>query len=316
MCEFLAGDDLSRKIREVVKGKDVRCAVAFWGRDAVKELFGTEGLERDDVKILCDISMGGTNPATLERIIKHYPDNHGHVLGLHTKVYHSNAGMVVGSANASANGIGFDRQAAKHLETGIYLGPEAASWKTARKWFDELWKNSITLDETAIAVAGKTWRANRSIRHKIGRVALQSSLTEVGNLFESTRIVLRYDPFIQDQEVDYRAAAISVGLDPDANDFDPFESEGFAHDDWPESFIALYLDRKNIIPTFHQRGITEGDWHFPTTISWGEFLQNQGYPDAAIPAPVATEIRRQEDYKNLADKNRFFTVDDVLPLLE
>jgi len=316
MAEFLYGEALGQKIREVVHGAELRCAVAFWGGDAVSNLFGTDALEREDVWIVCDISMGNTNPTTLRKMIKHYPKNHGHVLGLHAKVYHSNAGMVVGSANASHNGIGFGGQAARHLETGIHHGSEAACWEAAREWFDKLWENSIALNETAITSADRTWRTNQSIRHKIGRTALQIALIEVGKLSENLRIVLCYGEFDATQENDFRAAAGSVGLNPDANDFEALDSEGFLHDDWPEAFICLDLKGANVSPTFHRKGITENGWHFPDTISWDEFLHELGHPNAAIPAPITTRIRRQSVYKELADKNQFFTVDDILPLLE
>ena len=84
---FLTGGKLSDRIVEVVKGDDARIAVAFWGNEAQKKLGITH---RTDLRIICDISMGGTNPAELAKLgapsIKNlrYRDN------FHAKVYLSN----------------------------------------------------------------------------------------------------------------------------------------------------------------------------------------------------------------------------------
>ena len=86
---FLTGGKLSDRIVEVVKGDDARIAVAFWGNEAQKKLGITH---RTDLRIICDISMGGTNPAELAKLgapsIKNlrYRDN------FHAKIYLSDDG--------------------------------------------------------------------------------------------------------------------------------------------------------------------------------------------------------------------------------
>ena len=57
--EFVSGKDVRERIRSVTRGRDVRCAVAFWSEDGVKEALGSKRAARD-ARIVCDISMGST----------------------------------------------------------------------------------------------------------------------------------------------------------------------------------------------------------------------------------------------------------------
>ena len=158
MAEFLYGDQLSQKIREIFRGENVRCAVAFWGRDAVKELFGTDVLERDDVHVVCDLSMGGTNPATLRAFGA--PDNQNIRFhdGLHAKVFLSENGAIVGSANASNNGIGFMEGDAPLTEAGIFIEVNSEPWQKASEWFKALFSDRAqTVDTDALNAAQLAW---------------------------------------------------------------------------------------------------------------------------------------------------------------
>ncbi len=158
MVEFLHGEELSKRIREVVEGKDARCAVAFWGRGAVEELFGTKVLQREDVHVVCDLSMGGTNPATLRALGA--PDNPKirSLAGLHAKVFLSERGSVVGSANASDNGIGFMGGNAQLREAGTYFSRESDAWLTICDWFAGLSeRESKQVDAKALNAAQLTW---------------------------------------------------------------------------------------------------------------------------------------------------------------
>jgi len=159
MAEFLVGDDLSKRIREVARGRDARCAVAFWGTGAAYEVFGGEFAQRDDVKIICDISMGGTNPSTLRQLgapeneLLKYKDS------LHAKTYLSEEGLVVGSANASSNGIGSAGRPAGLVEAGSFFPTGSPEWQTAKRWFFSLWKKEgcVKVDQQALERAEDLW---------------------------------------------------------------------------------------------------------------------------------------------------------------
>lgn len=162
MGQFLAGDDLSQKIKEVVRGANARCAVAFWGKDAVKELFGPEPFEWSDVRIVCDLSMGGTNPATLRALGAPENSNIRYRDGLHAKVFLSDKGAIVGSANASNNGIGFTGGNAQLLEAGTYHSQDSDTWRAIRGWFSELSeRDSKQVDARALNAAQLAWNRRR-----------------------------------------------------------------------------------------------------------------------------------------------------------
>src|SRR3546814_14666713 len=61
--KFLGSTELGAAISHVMAGRDIRCAVAFWGTGASAHLFPSGGLR--DAKIICDLALGGTNPGEL-----------------------------------------------------------------------------------------------------------------------------------------------------------------------------------------------------------------------------------------------------------
>ncbi len=155
--EFLAAEDLSGRIRKVCSGDDVKCAVAFWGNNAEVELFNPPQIEAKEFKIICDISMGGTNPETIKQLGAPENPNLKHIEGLHAKVYISNSGCVIGSANASDNGVGF-QNSAKHLEAGVFHLPRSKVWEKARKWFEKTFKVAKPLDAKAFDECERRWK--------------------------------------------------------------------------------------------------------------------------------------------------------------
>ncbi len=102
MVEFLSERKLSDRIKEVCEGDDLKAAVAFIGEGSAEALFKNTG-----AKIICDISMASTNPKELKKLNAPKNKNIRHIKALHTKVYLSKKGVVVCSANASENGVGF-----------------------------------------------------------------------------------------------------------------------------------------------------------------------------------------------------------------
>lgn len=160
MAEFLEGEHLSAAIRDVLAGDDVRCAVAFWGRGARDDLFGTPERARA-ARIVCDIGMGGTNPDELTELGAPANQDLRHVPGLHAKAYMSNRGLVVASANASDNGIGFGRKPLL-IECGTRHPANSSTYRNAASWFEDLWSEKAeVIDAEALAAAAEAWAAGR-----------------------------------------------------------------------------------------------------------------------------------------------------------
>jgi hypothetical protein len=155
---FLSGNCLTEAIREVLSGSDVRCAVAFWGQ-------GADGLFQPvkGARIVCNLLSGGTNPAVIELLVKSGA-NVKHSDDLHAKVYLSNLGAVVGSANASANGLGLEAgEQAYWVEAGAKLD----NTKVVADWFEELWRVSRPISNADIAGAKEVYKKRRAVRPSV-----------------------------------------------------------------------------------------------------------------------------------------------------
>lgn len=171
MIKFLAGADLSEAIRTVCAGQDVRCAVAFWGR-------GSESLFKErnsQLRILCDITLGGTSPEALRALGAPENESLRHVRGLHAKVYLSEKGAVIGSANASQNGVGFTKLATL-TESGVFISTESDEYKKAERWIGGLMVASEPIDEDALDLAKRSFRPTRPV---IGRKIREGSLLDL-----------------------------------------------------------------------------------------------------------------------------------------
>lgn len=155
MARFLDHKQVRDAVQAVIAGDDVRCAVAFWGDGALKALFGLKK-RASKARIICDLSMGGTNPEELALLGAPYNPDLKHLGGLHAKLYLSSAGMVVTSANASNRGIGFVEPAVL-TECGTFHRPGTTAFRKGAEWFDTLWGKAEMVDPEALATARAAW---------------------------------------------------------------------------------------------------------------------------------------------------------------
>lgn len=155
---------LAQWAREVKGSLDI--AVAFWGESAISEL----GLDQrqGDVRILLDLSAGATNPAVVRQLLQLHPAKVRSLPRLHAKAYIGDNEVIVGSANASANGLGVESRAANHwIELGI-LTDDAMAINDAKRWFAERWSESRTIDVDSdyFKQVEAAWKARQKFRHE------------------------------------------------------------------------------------------------------------------------------------------------------
>lgn len=132
-------------------------AVAFWGKGAIERL----GLERAglSMRILCNLDSGACNPAELRRVrdlpgitIKAHP-------ALHAKVYWTPDGAVLGSSNASANGLALEGDfAGAWAEANVRLDDPEILGNIA-SWFDALFAAGYDIDDADLDRAEQAWKA-------------------------------------------------------------------------------------------------------------------------------------------------------------
>lgn len=140
----------------------LRIAVAFWGAQAI-ELLGLSAAPKD-TRILLDLSAGATNPSEVRRLMALFP---GGVLAshrLHAKAWIGANDMIVGSANASANGLGAEGSESLHWkELGARVSdPKVLAEATA--WFDRLWADGSQIKSSDLAEAEAAWQQRRRYR--------------------------------------------------------------------------------------------------------------------------------------------------------
>lgn len=165
---FLSGPRYLEVIKSsIMAAKRVRMAVAFWGDGAIDEL----GLKAPrTTEILCNLTMGGTNPHTIEQLIeagfavKHSP-------WLHGKVFLFGDHAIVGSANASCNGLGFEgREVDPWDEAGVVVRDEPVV-EAIVQWMDERFDEADEIKKPLLDAAKEAWAKRRFSRPTLPALA-------------------------------------------------------------------------------------------------------------------------------------------------
>ncbi|MEG3789334.1 phospholipase D family protein [Lysobacter sp. CCNWLW3] len=138
-------------------------AIAFWGAGAMKTL----GLAKRSPKprILLELDTGGSNPSEVERLWKTLGKDHVRCLPrLHAKAVIASNEVLIGSANASASGLGTEGHEASHWHELALLTHDTSAVAEAQEWFSQKWEASVPIDEQRLANARIQWKRNRENR--------------------------------------------------------------------------------------------------------------------------------------------------------
>lgn len=162
MVEVLTGEDILAACKSVLAADgEVVLAVSYWGDGATKAL--CESACCENVWIVLNVEHGGTNPTELRRLMELFPDRVRVSATLHAKIYASPTLAVVGSANASSNGLNFGRNG--HTEAAVKL--EGADAEKALKLAAEFYGQAkrATVEHLAIC---KARFGQRSVANTLG----------------------------------------------------------------------------------------------------------------------------------------------------
>lgn len=106
--QLLDGPEAEREIKKLLDAAEwVRIAVPYWGKNAVARL-GLDRLRTNNVRIVCNLLSGGCNPGEIKKLKSIIGDNIITNNNIHAKVYLTDKGAVLGSSNASTNGLGIE----------------------------------------------------------------------------------------------------------------------------------------------------------------------------------------------------------------
>ena len=198
---------LAQKLPAMLEGQDVMLAVAFWGAGA------TENLCLSSVKtakIICNIESGCCNPEEINRLRQLHPRIELKTLNsLHSKVYLAENVAVIGSSNASSNGLVFDTDSTGWREMNVEV-QDISVVGNLKKWFESQWNEASSDIDAALKIGAK----RRSAHGRLSReLSLEGSsfleaLEKEANLFGNVYFAMFYD---QTPEHAHRAAKTNFG---------------------------------------------------------------------------------------------------------
>ena len=157
---MLTAEEIREELHRLADGDAAaRYAVAFWGKGAV-EMWALPKLTAP-ARIICDARSGACNPDELVAMM-----DAGHLVmtreGLHSKVYLTSKGVLIGSANASANGLGREGEEAGTTEAAV--SSSATLMSDAARFFEREAALSEMVTNKMMPTIREAWRRRRAAR--------------------------------------------------------------------------------------------------------------------------------------------------------
>ncbi len=309
---FLTGQGIVAQVENILQGNNPRCAVAFWGAGA-GQLFGQH--MRPDARIICNLSMGGTNPHEIGALqargiqIRHNDR-------LHAKIYLGAGSAVVTSANASANGLGLEGlEVAGWTEAGVLVS-DTAMVQTIGEWFEALWGQSSPVNDVALEQALAAWRLHQMVHpaaDEFAQFQIQDELFPLITWYQNAE--WEFNPELlaglEGQALQQVREEIENGLDIDNREVEePFLIQGR----WMLVYrmTAAGNPHQAEYPTWHQIGpIIEQAFRFDGEDDFHDVV-GQLAMDNPEPFPITQQFRDQfldllitEQFADLRDSNYY-----------
>lgn len=257
--QFLTEETAPVAIREILKDATLaKIAVAFWGDGAVARLgIGRNGLK---AKVICNLQSGACNPIEIRRLLALKPNIEVHTNArLHAKVYWTQNGAIVGSSNASTNGLAVEGRALGSWAEGNILVNDASVLGKMSNWFDQLFDLSGEITEADLAKAEEAWN-NRSLICPTALNGKQGLLETYRKTSEHLQWERTKVAYCQD-DISYGARMALAALQHDH----PLANELSTYENWEKS-------------------LKEGDWVFDVSV---ESPNNAEYQDVWRILPYA-----------------------------
>lgn len=158
-------DEIRRETSRVLaSGQPARAAVAFWGRGAETALgLSATAVRSRGLEIICDLKSGCCNPDTIRKLMG-WGASIRSIQKMHAKVYLGAHEVVLGSANASSNGLGLEGCEINGSKELCLLTNEPGVVFQCQSWFAELWKSEQDIGDKDIEEAQALWFDRRNHR--------------------------------------------------------------------------------------------------------------------------------------------------------
>lgn len=149
----------------LANAKRVRVAVAYWG-DRATDRLGINTNTTPDIEIVCDARHGGCNPDEIRRLKVALGNDRVLTCDqLHAKVWLADRVAIIGSSNASANGLGHEGDETFGLIEANVLVDDPEILKNIEIWFENNVRpgaRAITDDD--LRRAQRSWKDRRAFR--------------------------------------------------------------------------------------------------------------------------------------------------------
>lgn len=159
---FLNENAALETIQQMLRETDTATiVVAFWGAGAIKNL----GLNKrwKSLRIVCNLESGACNPSEIESLM----ELEGEVAvrsdpRLHGKVYLTPKQLVLGSSNASTNGLVVENPAISGWAEANLTSSDAGLLAQVRTWCDARFDAAEEIDAEKLELARAAWRARHN----------------------------------------------------------------------------------------------------------------------------------------------------------
>lgn len=206
VTKLLTTDTLGEIRRLIGEAKEAKIIVPFWGDGAIAALALKPRIESIKA-IVCNIESGACNPTVIRELIEIGYNVRSHER-LHAKLVLTDSGVLVGSSNISANGLGFEgSEILYNKEASIYSNDRSIVTSTI-KWVEDIYLAAHDISNDDLAKADISWKSRRQHRHSQG-------FSETINIVEK----MRKDPdYFQNLPIylwvrsDYRPSKAAVDL--------------------------------------------------------------------------------------------------------
>ena len=176
---FLTGPEIRTEVQRISRrpGK-LRVAVAYWGDGAAERTGLSERENPEQVRIICDLLSGACNPGEITAL-RQRGIRVKTLDRLHAKVWINGNEVILGSANASRNGLPVTDDDARqaNIEAAFLSGDPSLSRKMT-EWFKNQWRLASEIDADRLAQAEELWERRR---HSPGRAFTPTLLQKIRN---------------------------------------------------------------------------------------------------------------------------------------
>jgi hypothetical protein len=191
MLELLREYDVAKRFRKLKKSAPESIVAApFWGKGALA-LLGIGGGQK--FQIVCNLQSSACNPYVIEDLknaqgvtVRSHPQ-------LHAKIYATNKFAIIGSSNASSNGLAIEGQPESWIEANV-ISDDPTIVGSAFALFQEIWDSPTTskITNAALTEAKKLWDNRPKQQPRVTATSLLAACREQPELFEAVYLAV-YD---------------------------------------------------------------------------------------------------------------------------